>query len=637
MESKFSVYGSGQKIKRNRKITICQNCYKRRVKCDRARPQCGKCQSLALSCEYSVPDELDSVTGSGLGASEKKQKKADVGFLSLDVETGESRYANSAFWASFFKETPEIDDALLANDLGSEGKATFPARANDSVMIKRLLFTYLPDKTTADDLVDYYFHTVHPLVPVLDRQQTYYLYDKFWESYASNDTSFGSFVCVLFAIFYGACMSRNEQLKYSPGEPRLLATDVGRQALLRYSAALDSALGICKFPSYPSMWCLTAASMRISYLRRNDTTADTVSYVALLARVGQLMGLHRDPVVFKDKNLSPEECNFRRRIWWQLIYLDATSSLTSSLSSAIQAHQYDVQIPDENWELEEDQLCQIFGNGRALMTRFFSRELSDIYGIDQPSSHTVASLNKELNECLADVQRRIKKIKNMTFAVRSPKSSLDALRRFQQYSCILLDLIYEKLLCLQHHPSLATANGSEGGGTRASGAQSAMKVIKLYRQSVAFPDFKDFTWWMNVNHQFHAIIIVLRDIYHFPNCSTSLSMDADDRIKLVEDAIEATEYLRMNEISVSVRQQWNKILRVKDMVWKTKLRPEIDNAIHDGVSVNPEPPTMALFPESTSPGFGDSAGPGDDGRDIVEQLLNLDAWDVDWASFGFPV
>jgi hypothetical protein len=62
----------------------------------------------------------------------------------------------------------------------------------------------------------------------------------------------------------------------------------------------------------------------------------------VIVRIAQKMGLHRDG---ESLGLSPFETEMRRRIWWQIILLDAVYALMSGLGQSLLPRHWDTKEP----------------------------------------------------------------------------------------------------------------------------------------------------------------------------------------------------------------------------------------------------------------------------------------------------
>jgi hypothetical protein len=113
LESKFTIYDSAQsRITRTRPVATCLSCSRRKVKCNRGPRGCSQCIALNITCVYSkpngseraTPDKTDSTMESQVKKENVEEKEKVLGVLSVDSSTGESRYANMAYWGTMFSE-----------------------------------------------------------------------------------------------------------------------------------------------------------------------------------------------------------------------------------------------------------------------------------------------------------------------------------------------------------------------------------------------------------------------------------------------------------------------------------------------------------------------------------------------------
>lgn len=124
-----------QMVPKRRVIKSCVNCHRRKVKCDKIIP-CSNCDRLDLTCEYytdksanpsqkradfSVNNEYEDCDLNNKNSPEVNvtkvrstrtvnhpiatpTRKIEPGYLTVDTNTGQSRYTNGVFWGAYFKE-----------------------------------------------------------------------------------------------------------------------------------------------------------------------------------------------------------------------------------------------------------------------------------------------------------------------------------------------------------------------------------------------------------------------------------------------------------------------------------------------------------------------------------------------------
>ncbi|KAK9351296.1 hypothetical protein V1523DRAFT_417272 [Lipomyces doorenjongii] len=662
LESKFTIYDSAQsRITRKRPIATCLSCSRRKVKCNRRPRGCSQCKALNIKCVYSKPngseramhDKNDSTMESQVKKENIEDKEKVLGVLSVDSSTGESRYANMAYWGTMFCEEPLVgcllDQGFRPERPVSDSTSLLSMSTSSGQNILGELSDFLPRVEQADQYFHEYLRVVHPFIPFFDRADLVQRYHQFWATYW-RERSFPHFLCVLFVIFYTACMSRSEHLKYYPGESKIRKDNVYQAEMDRYLKATETSLKKCDFPMRPTLLCLVAVTILQTVIHRTSTVHNA-GEVAQLTRVAQLMGMHRDPELFATLSIEPADAKIRRSVWWHLVCLDTQLSISNGLPPTIQTVHQDVKFAPEHVGLEQDQMAQILSNGKYAAARILSDQLYEIYGLTKVKQSTFDQLVAATAAFRADMKRRIDVISSMTFEQRHQESSLELLRKMQRCACLFLDLLSSRTCYMLYHP-----NFENWSAKRIDIVKSAMRVLRLHIEYTRLPDSVEFAWYIRMGQPYHGLMMLLKDIYHRPNDAIdeegSVNTELDGRINIVDETIANIEYLRLNELSSFAEGQWKTILKVKDRVWQalsaSSDQPPLPTS---GSEIQPakrgDAQGSELDPPTDGWEFGRSGSdivgidyPDEQGVEVcsdeaLQQLLNLDSWDIDWATYGF--
>ncbi|KAK9485349.1 hypothetical protein V1527DRAFT_483121 [Lipomyces starkeyi] len=584
-----------------------------------------------------------------------EEKEKVLGVLSVDSSTGESRYANMAYWGTMFSEEPLVgcllDQGFRPESPVSHSTSLVSMPTSSGQNILGELSEFLPRVEQSDQYFYEYLRVVHPFMPFFDRTDLIQRYNQFWATYR-RESSFPHFVCVLFMIFYTACMSRSENLKYYPGESKIRKQNVYQAEMDKYLKATEISLKKCDFPMRPTLLCLVAVTILQTVIHRTSTVHNA-SEVAQLTRVAQLMGMHRDPALFATLSIEPADAKVRRSVWWHLVCLDTQLSISNGLPPTTQTVHQDVKFAPEHVGLEQDKMAQILANGKYAAARILSDQLYEIYGLTRVKQSTFDQLVAATAAFRADMKRRIDVVSSMAFEQRHPESSLELLRKMQRCACLFLDLLSSRTCYMLYHP-----NFENWSAKRIDIVKAAMRVLRLHIEYTRLPDSVEFVWYIRMGQPYHGLMMLLKDIYHRPNDpideGESIDTGIDGRINIVEETIANIEYLRLNELSSFAEGQWKTILKVKDHV-RQALSTSSDQPHHpaSGSEVQPakrrDVQGSELDHRTDSWEFGRSGSdivgidhPDEQGMevcpdDVLQQLLNLDSWDVDWATYGFDI
>lgn len=125
---------------------------------------------------------------------------------------------------------------------------------------------------------------------------------------------------LMFAIYYGAVTSLQQHEVV-----QVLGYDQ-ETLLARYRFGIEQALARAHFLDTEEIIVLQAFVLFLVLLRRNDDARIFWTLTGLVVRLAQALGCHRDGSHF---DMSPFECEMRRRLWWHVCILDSRASEVS--------------------------------------------------------------------------------------------------------------------------------------------------------------------------------------------------------------------------------------------------------------------------------------------------------------------
>lgn len=171
---------------------------------------------------------------------------------------------------------------------------------------------------------------VDPLVKVLHKPTVEKMLQQDFTALEKSSTA------LLFAIYYSAVTSLTDDEVLS--NLRLTREEV----IQNYKFAVEQALVNANFLETQEIVTLQAFAL---YLVSSWTIGEVKSVwtmSGLAMRLAQSMGLHRDGTLF---DLSPLEIENRRRLWWQLWYLDIRTSEDHGSDSNATNLKFDTKLP----------------------------------------------------------------------------------------------------------------------------------------------------------------------------------------------------------------------------------------------------------------------------------------------------
>lgn len=450
-------------MRKQRPINSCEACRKRRIRCDKSRPICGRCAAAKTACHYTTPageagDEFRGArnpetpaipsTGSTVAPHAPGEASDHVrheGRL-VTEKNGRSTYFGPTFWANtlssnFYADTSasdvrpfarlasSTDDYVVSNPrIGQYSRNVPRSRPGSNLICKRCGRRYglqcvlqlLPARSACEKLVDLFFSTVYTLTPILHLSMFANDHDSFWLSGSRHRCSQpvdGSslefqptFVALYFAMMFAA-------LKSSPPTrvQEILGEEMVEAADLYFAAT--SSLALTGFPRKPSLYTLAGFILVQSQLIREEEFADTPEFIGTAYRVALSMGLHRDP---RDYGFSESQAEMRRRLWWHVIHLDVMASTSSGLSplfiddlmanTALMSEHQDFEAVQSDPQVDVRYLVATY---RYRCTRVMRRIIRCHFDNELQTNAQIKEILRQLDELGSDLHSVIQSLLNL--------------------------------------------------------------------------------------------------------------------------------------------------------------------------------------------------------------------------------
>ncbi|KAK0639776.1 hypothetical protein B0T16DRAFT_432422 [Cercophora newfieldiana] len=357
----------------------CRTCAMRKVKCDKAAPTCSTCRKSKLECLYQplaprrrkrkLSEDLDQLAPHEklacyermllqLGVLEPKpvatsapSQQIPLRFVpwghsqisktgKLVTDQGRSRYIDSDLWRNLGDEDDEPD--VVSEDDEDEHSfqdleipaGNFPPDPLTGAFVgatQQSLLQYHPAYEHAMVLWQTYVENVEPIIKVLHVPSA----AKLVESIAREPgTARKVDECLVFAIYHFAIFSMtDDECTKKLGQPR---------AILRrqYHLAARQALVNASFLKTTEMSVLQALVIFLMSCRNVYDPHTFWILTGVAVRIAQRMGIHRDGAKL---GLSPFDVQMRRRLFYQLLPLDANASQMSGVG---------MTMPPDTWDAE---------------------------------------------------------------------------------------------------------------------------------------------------------------------------------------------------------------------------------------------------------------------------------------------
>ena len=115
------------------------------------------------------------------------------------------------------------------------------------------------------------------------------------------------------------------------------------QLVARYRLGTEQALGQADFLNNPNINVLQALTIYLGVLQHTGETRSAWPLAGVLVRVAVSMKLHRDGSHLA--NMSPFEIEMRRRLWWQICFIDSQSEDVQVSQYKVSDSMFDTEMP----------------------------------------------------------------------------------------------------------------------------------------------------------------------------------------------------------------------------------------------------------------------------------------------------
>ncbi|KAJ5154661.1 uncharacterized protein N7500_010100 [Penicillium coprophilum] len=349
----------------------CVVCHNRKVKCDRQDPStpCSNCAKANVECIYRAPpaprrkrdretnesvsrerekcsrrsttfDGNTSATQNRNAGDKQQTETRKSGSGRMIMKGGNSIYLDNNLWTTVSNELPNAADVLGDRSDSDTGDTdNFGQDVSDDYVIlstsaSRDVLTKLhPNSLNIFKLWQAFLENVNPLTKIIHAPT---VQQQILEAMSDLPKVSREFEALMFAIYCIALVSMQaEDVEKSFGESRkTLLSKCRRGAQLAFKNALllrtSSSVVLQAFMLY--LLCMRSFS--------DPHTIWTLCGIAV--RIAQRIGIHRDGSAH---GLSVFETEMRRRIWFQLMIIDATSAQFCGVAPTPLPATIDVQPP----------------------------------------------------------------------------------------------------------------------------------------------------------------------------------------------------------------------------------------------------------------------------------------------------
>ncbi|KAF5003769.1 hypothetical protein FDECE_9699 [Fusarium decemcellulare] len=373
------------------KVLSCSSCRTRKIKCDKVQPVCTQCSRFGLDCVFpsrkptrraprprqselldrisrlenivnqadpAKLQQLDDETrtsvpgGAALSATLEDQcseSQAAVAYAA-SAQTGE-KYLSAGFWGNLCAEVEGIKQALDQpsedDDDDEEGDSPESLEPAPPVITGPSGFFFgnldynereplaHPPPDMMIRLWAIYTRNIDPLMKFLHRPTISKQLQAYIESPATHSFS-PSTTALIFAIYFSAavCLSPKDCQKQLGESKHVLAN--------RYRIAVERALAEANYLNTNELETLQALTLYATMLRAHSHDRASWALTALVIRLGQALGLHRDG---DGHRFTPFKAEMRRRLWHFIVVLDVRGSEDRGSDAILTRARFDTALP----------------------------------------------------------------------------------------------------------------------------------------------------------------------------------------------------------------------------------------------------------------------------------------------------
>lgn len=346
-------------------LYTCQQCIRRKVKCDKTLPSCSSCGKSDFECIYRAPNPprprkrkrnedvherlvryerilqenglLSAVDGKQTCQSTQNSMPPARKTGELLSGDGKSRYIGSGLWlntglASMDERPEDAEEDQPVLSVAANLSTTDPI-AGVLLGSCQTLAHYHPSHRDAMKLWVTHVENVEPLCKILHIPTTTKMVETVSQrpSMASKADE-----CLLFVIYHFAVFSMSDEacvLEFGQSRVELMS---------KYQHAVWQALVNASWLKTTEMPIIQACVLFLISIRTQIDPHLFWILTGIAVRIAQRMGLHRDGEYL---GLSPFDVQMRRRVFWQLLPLDGYAGQISGTGISISPNSWDTKPP----------------------------------------------------------------------------------------------------------------------------------------------------------------------------------------------------------------------------------------------------------------------------------------------------
>ncbi|KAG9239957.1 fungal-specific transcription factor domain-containing protein [Calycina marina] len=542
---------NASKITRGHSCILCQQ---RKVKCDRQKP-CSNCVKARVDCIPSVPTAprrrrrkfSEQDTASRLKRCEQLLKKhgirydddddsplestspgtviteeefsqrnlinpppraGDRGMLYSDK--GTSHYIENTLWENLRDEIEDPKEALqLSSDddeINESGMHPEPelfclGHRNASKDLK----TLHPRMVHIFRLWQVFLDNVQPLVKIFHAPTTQQL---ILQASADLDNVAKPTEALMFCIYLLAVTSLEEQ------DCQAMLGDSRDSLLSKFSHAAQQALINARFMKSLNMLTLQALILYALAVPKYYDPHSFYILTGMAVRIAQRLGIHKDGALHK---ISPFETEFRRRTWWQVVFLDGQSSKLAGAGFPAHLLQYDTKLPTNVSDSDLNPNMTEMPSEKEGVTEMLALQLR--YEVATAMKSFTKGGNNNFWSTITNVELIVKK--DMVIDELEAKFEEKYIRFCDPSIPLHLFAIYmsKAVICamrhMAHHPRQYPDRGANMPAKEKDMLfTEALKEIELSTMGFRSKAIRGFMWHLHVQFQLNPFVHLLSELRH---------------------------------------------------------------------------------------------------------------------------
>ena len=465
-------------ITRNRDLLACNECRRRKLKCDRLTPctTCAKRGDEASCIYHRTSNSLERERERRLQAEARLthlerlvQQLAQNGDGTAHPENAMSHqvvdqqsnrgqepgvlapegliFSGSTHWSAMLEDIEGLRSAILTAETALSDDDEYEENTGSNLILgsaaplplEQLLIQFLPPRREVDRLTAAYFRSRALSAPFIHASHFRRLYQDFWRDPLRAPVLWTS---ILFSICHVA------QNTLSLGKENTYANN-------RYSVASAHCLALGEYIR-PKQFSVESLLL---FVQADCSTGLSMSpdvgpIFGLLIRLATKMGYHRDPDIFR---LSAFEREMRRRTWSLCMQMDLMLSFQMGLPSNIQYPTWDTRPPrnlhDSDFDEDSKQLPPARPDSESTDIIFYIAKHRLMAVFEKILRHTMStgsSISTNVDELDAEIRGIYSAFPEYLRPRPMTDSIVDSPSLIVTRLCVFF--VYQKCLCVLHRP-----------------------------------------------------------------------------------------------------------------------------------------------------------------------------------------